>query len=441
MQSDKEFARDGFPPVTLEEVLDAREKRSLRQQEMLKKYGMPLVSFSMNIAGPVKRSFMGDFMFRQTVRDIEERMSLSAGGNGPADRIFTIEDTGCEALFAFDADAAELKKAASAIEDAEDWGRLLDIDVIGADGSPLSRGMQRPCMICGKPGAVCARSRAHSVEELQAKTAELLSDFCRERISLLAVNALKDEARLTPKPGLVDSNNSGAHKDMDLALMLRSAESLEPYFADAAELGIKCGAGSSEDIADAAPALQKRGIKAEKEMFEATGGVNTHKGAVYGLGLLCFGAGTFVSGGLDSVRTASEAASAIPPADPATHGNLVRSRFAEGPAGARDEAVSGFPNAVAALCELNIGMHPLYALVGIMADLTDTNVLWRGGAEGASFVKNTAKNLRRISQRDGQEAFIEALLAADADFTARNLSPGGSADILAQAMFLQSLMN
>ena len=179
----------------------------------------------------------------------------------------------------------------------------------------------------------------------------------------------------------------------------------------------------------------------EKEMLEATGGVNTHKGAVYGLGLLCFGAGALVSGGLDPVRTASEVASAIPPADPATHGNLVRSRFTKGPAGARDEAVSGFPNAVAALCELEIGMHPLYALAGIMADLTDTNVLWRGGAEGASFVKNTAKNLRRISQREGHEAFIEALLAADSEFISRNLSPGGSADILAQAMFLQSLMN
>ena len=104
-------------------------------------------------------------------------------------------------------------------------------------------------------------------------------EFAQEHLSSLAVDALLAEVRLTSKPGLVDARNFGAHSDMDLALLEKSARSLAPFFHQAVQPGMYSP--------DCMPALQEAGLQAENEMFSATGGVNTHKGALYSLGLLC----------------------------------------------------------------------------------------------------------------------------------------------------------
>lgn len=413
-----------FASVKLDDMLIAREQRARRQRELLSKHGLPLVSLSLNIAGPVKRSHMGDFLFELTLKTLLRRLGK------PEELIAARGITGCEAFLVYTIDADHLKDIAMELEAEGPAGRLLDIDVIAPDGSILSRGEKRACIVCGKPGMGCARSRAHSLAELQAKTTEMLREAVPGLIGGLAADSLSEEARLTPKPGLVDANNSGAHSDMDLPLMLKSAEALRGYFEDAARMGMEAG----EELSDAeALRLRDRGLLAEKEMLAATGGVNTHKGAVYGLGLLCFGAGAKASRGIDPAAFASAAAALIPAPGDNTHGRTILEKY--NAPGARGEAQGGFRTALAACGELGRGEDPLRVLLGIMARTDDTNVLWRGGAEGLDYVKRTAELLLDLKDSDMTAAAAEA----DREFISRRLSPGGCADILAQAMFLEKI--
>ena len=210
------------------ELLEAREQRAARQQAMLDRHKLPLISFSMNIPGPVKRTPLIEFAF-------DEALLLLPQGQAVEQTVLR-EDTGCEAILCCDIPAETLKSFCQAIEETSPVGRLYDLDVLTPEGEKLSRGVMRPCLICGGPAFPCARSRAHSLEELDAAVTRLLEDFAAKRLSELAVQALKDEVLLTPKPGLVDAANSGAHTDMDLPLFVKSAEALRSYFEEAVRL-------------------------------------------------------------------------------------------------------------------------------------------------------------------------------------------------------------
>ena len=338
--------------VTLTEMLEARERRQTLQQELLKKYSLPLVCLNMNIAGEYKNSGLIRYAFRAGVK------SITAAFGEPVYRQTTSEVTGCEAVFVYDKPAEALKSAAICIEDANAVGRLYDIDIIDTDGHKLSRQDSRKCIVCGGPVLFCSRSRAHSLEEIYKATNRLLTEFVCSDIADKAVNALLREARLTPKPGLVDSANNGAHKDMDLTLLEKSAESLRPYFYKAAGFGIRYkvseliednteNSGAFAEIEE----LRSYGINAEKDMLKATGSINTHKGAIYTLGLLCAGAAEAIAEGTDCVsaslpyaenifittvyNTASGLAVLLDSdhrqdLHSHSHGNAVRSRYCKG---------------------------------------------------------------------------------------------------------------
>lgn len=194
---------------TLLEILDARERRVVRQKELIAATRCPLVSFTMNIAGPVKYSPAIDRGFSLGLSRLEQMLS----GLPVLSRNVLRENTGCEALFAVDADPLFLKALAVHLEDRDEFGRLLDIDILDANGNKLERKLlglsSRKCLLCKRDARLCSRSRAHSVEQLQAKTAELLDSVTEEvSLSMLAVKALLWEVFTTPKPGLVDRNNT-----------------------------------------------------------------------------------------------------------------------------------------------------------------------------------------------------------------------------------------
>ena len=402
--------------LTLPELLEAKVRRASRQQAMLERHHMPLISFSMNIPGPVKYSPLIRFAFDEALRQLPKAVEQTV----------LWEQTGCEAILCCDIPAEELKVLCRRLEEDSPVGRLYDLDVLTAEGEKLSREIPRTCLICQKPAFPCARSRAHSLEELDAAVQKLLQDFAAERLAELAVEALKDEVQLTPKPGLVDAANNGAHTDMDLPMFLKSAESLRPYFEEAVRLGL---AG-----ADAAP-LQQAGLRAEKVMFEATGGINTHKGAVYGFGLLLCAMGHRLKRGCDLFEKAAELAAGCKKAAEQTHGSIVLEKHGAG--GARQEAQSGFPTArygAEVLAETGNG-HT--AFLSLLLRCEDTNLLYRGGAEGLAFAKawanrvlNAPAELRPSLLKEMDEAFIS-----------RNLSPGGTADMLALSIFLRRTKN
>ena len=263
------------------------------------------------------------------------------------------------------------------------------------------------------------------------------------RLAAIAKQALIAEAELTPKPGLVDRRGSGAHTDLSLDRMRRSAETIEPFFAHMAVSSTgRCVDSSLREE------LAAIGREAEHAMFRATGGTNTHKGAIWVLGLLIAAAQQTPSGNTKRVAEVAGAIARIPDlARPelVSHGDLVRSRY--GATGARGEAYANFPHVVEigipALRAARAAGKPetasrLDALLHIMAELDDTCVLYRGGVEGATTVKVGARAVLAVGGV-GSRAGNEAVRRFDRELLEKRLSPGGSADLLAASLFLDCL--
>ncbi|WP_334106051.1 GNAT family N-acetyltransferase [Leyella stercorea] len=270
-------------------------------------------------------------------------------------------------------------------------------------------------------------------------------------IAHLATQALQAELDTTPKPGLVDKDNNGAHRDMDYALMQRSIDTLHPYFVKLALLG----------CVDALPthtAIRDAGIEAEKAMLSATNGVNTHKGALFSMGLAVVAAAHEErkiaaneeqilkerNGGEDvlvSLQTTIKALAASFPDTNGTHGSKAKllSKGTTAIKGALDNAREGYEMLFAEWLPFYIerrkerDAHTLHkTLLRIMCDLDDTNVIYRTDLATAEEVKQEARALL--------DNFSEtALKDMDRHYTTRNISPGGAADMLSLTIFIESM--
>lgn len=248
----------------------------------------------------------------------------------------------------------------------------------------------------------------------------------------LAERALRRELDTTPKPGLVDRQDNGAHKDMDYALMSKSISALRPYLT-------RLAVESAKDIDPAK--IKEIGIEAEKAMLKATGGVNTHKGALFCIGLSvaaasCLACSTGAVEAYSFKELVSRAASEIPSAR-GTHGAEAKRSF---------KAVGALENARAAYPELFADWLPYYlslecdpfrchkTLLHIMTTLDDTNILHRRGAEGLAHAEAEAARLLEDFSESG-------LSSLNKDFIRENISPGGSADMLSLTIFIESIIN
>ena len=498
--------------ITLSEILQAREERAEIQNALLDVYGVPVVSFTMNMAGPVKVTALSHRAFLWGMEQL--RLGFAQ------DRMEVLKEfsrslpTGDEGYFAVDSPAEAVKALCVEIEETDRYlGRLFDMDVIGTDGRKLERGSERPCLVCGRPGRECASRRLHSVAELQKATAsDLKNGFLfldRDRIAELAGRALLEEVSVTPKPGLVDRANSGSHRDMDLRAFQASAAALAPYWGKCFFEAAWHGAVSSRTGADAfdaepedpAPtsaetfaALRPLGRQAERDMLAATGGVNTHKGAVFTLGILCGAVGrlwTAEHGFPDAEAILDEAAAMtretlekeLPAASWNTAGEGAYRKY--GARGIRGQVADGLP----AVREISLpvfrdlldrGLNRNHAaavtLLHLIANVEDTNLLHRGGPEGAAWAWTAAAELlrqgtgdREQGTGDGDQASgdgaavgavigrppeaadkqclslqsavptLEQIAELDRQFIERNLSPGGCADLLAVTLFLDAL--
>ena len=582
--------------ITLSEILIAREERVAVQTALLGKYKAPVISFTMNMAGPVKLTALSHRAFLWGC----EQLRLGFVQNKfpvLAEQTRSLP-TGDEAYFAVDAPAEKVKALCVEIEESSPAGRFYDMDVIGLNGRKLERGTERPCIVCGKPGRDCASRRLHTVKELQRATktnlglAFLLLD--RRKLSSLATHALLEEVAVTPKPGLVDRANNGAHQDMDFSSFQASAAALTSYWeacfregmrpayppvsaVGAAETSPACRGGGpasrpvegcrppeakgfqschSERVGDGSPVpeavlspchskqseesvppaasleagtdpstslrsaqddrqwrlspaetfsyLRPLGKQAERDMLAATGGVNTHKGAIFTLGVLCGAIGRrwTAEEGFPSVDVILDEAAAmtretlaaeLPAANWHTAGEALYRQY--GTRGIRGEVSDGLP----AVREISLpvfktllaqGLDRNHAaavtLLHLIAKVEDTNLLHRGGPEGAAWAKQAAAALivpachseqreesippaanpergtepstpLRAAQDDKQEPYmknadkrclslhkipsLQEIVELDRQFMERNLSPGGCADLLAVTLFLERLEN
>ena len=439
--------------VTLEQMLEARERRAQRQRELTAQFGLPLVSFTMNIPGPVKNSPLIRRGFRLGERRLKEHLALS--GVDIVHTEVTDAVTGCEGLYVVDTDPEPLKKLTCAIEEQSPAGRLFDLDVIAPDGRKLERQTPRRCLICGGPASECARSRAHDVEALQLAAEAMLSGALHgediETAAGLAVRALLYEVAVTPKPGLVDRANNGSHADMDFYTFLSSASGLWPYFADCVRIGIRTAPQSPPETL---AALRFPGMQAECAMRRATGNVNTHKGAIYSMGLLCGALGRLDRELWDQPERVLKEAAAMAEGSvkrelggvahhtARTAGERVYAMY--GVAGVRSDAERGFPSVLhhglpVLEAGLAAGKTPdeagAAALLAIIAHTADTNVISRVGIEGQKAASGALRVLLE-KQPYPDRATLETL---DRAYISQNLSPGGCADLLAICWMLHFL--
>lgn len=274
-------------------------------------------------------------------------------------------------------------------------------------------------------------------------------------IGHLASMALQAELDTTPKPGLVDRNDNGAHRDMDHALMQRSIQALHPYFVRLAQLGFNGKQPCHDEIVNI-------GIEAEREMFKATGGVNTHKGALFSIGLAAValagesfcritqaeGCGTMAYNDVNSkqIQSLSNSIASLArlfPDTNGTHGSKAKANNIL--KGALDNAREGYTQLFKAWLPFyidriaegdNYALHK--TLLRIMCDLDDTNIVYRTSMETMQEVKTEARQMLDASRNIVN--FEAALQAMNTDYIHRNISPGGSADMLSLVVFLSCVV-
>ncbi len=433
--------------AALTEILEAREQRVARQKQLLERYQMPLICFTMNIPGPEKDNYIIAHGF-----SLGNRLVAQALEKGSV--LFHTQHVtaaGRESFYAVDASAEELKKICVRLEEKSPAGRVFDMDVLRPDGSKVERealGLPaRKCLLCGEPAAVCGRSRAHSLQQLQEKTWELLAEGICQDIARMAVQSLLCELYATPKPGLVDQNNSGSHDDMDLFTFLRSAAVLWPYFHRCARIGLE-GGRPGEIFAR----LREAGLEAEQTMLRATGGINTHKGAIFSMGILCGAAGTLLPEEWTDTELVGKRCAAISRGllrrdfefmeTPVTAGEKLFEKY--GITGARGQAESGFAVArQVGLPVLEQGLEQGYsmndclcaALLHILVATQDTNMIKRANMAVLGQVQGAVNAMLSVNPYPPREV-LEAL---DKAFIRQKLSPGGSADLLAATCFYRFL--
>ncbi len=266
--------------------------------------------------------------------------------------------------------------------------------------------------------------------------------------------ALTAEVETTPKPGLVDLHDNGSHRDMDCGTFRKSAAAISPFLGEMGEIGREWGGSLPELFGRIRPV----GVRAEDAMFAATGGVNTHKGAIFSLGILSAAAGycfqkrgrflpeEILSAAGKMVREAMERDfSAMDLSAPSTHGERLYARY--GCRGIRGEAADGFPSIRdVALPVMRDGLQNhreinrvrLQVLLSLMAAVEDTNILIRSDMETLEWARRQAADFLREGgayRADGPDR----LAAMNRAFVEKNISPGGCADLLAGTIFLTLL--
>ena len=328
----------------------------------------------------------------------------------------------------------------------------------------------------GRPGDLHAAGLAASLAPPQRRAALRRQRAFAAAVARLAVRSLYAELSLYPKPGLVSLVDNGSHDDMNAATFLRSLFALRHYFRHICLAGIQ---------GTPFVRLKQLGIEAETRMLHATGGVNTHRGAIFSLGLLCAAAGRGAAqdmpltpaalravllirwgdelaahcGAIEQPAVAAESATAPRaesavdcaisslPGYAATSSHGLRAAALHAASGAREEGALGLPSV------FDIGLPALRtslargatmqharvdALFALMAHVSDTNVYHRGGAEGARTVRVEAERFIALGGT-GHPQWREAALDCHRLFVRRRLSPGGAADLLAASCLVHAM--
>lgn len=438
--------------TTLQEILSAREERSLLRQEA-NTDGHAAVSMNLNIPGIPKTGSLYTLFFEKCKDQLKNWLL--------ANRIFIDEekettinhaagDFYIVPLKSNHSNTSKLKQITEQFEHDHALGRFIDVDVAGENGILFSSGKSKLCFYChAHPAIECIQSKRHTVETLRDFQQNEIRIYLRnerlkrlsDQISSMAIRSILYELSLTPKPGLVDTCSSGIHTDMDFRTFIDSTSVISAFFAELFRKGSEC---KTEDLTHSLPVVRNIGLAMEREMFRQTKGINTQKGIIFLMGISLFSAG-YLFNENDSfnqdkfIETIKVLCSNLVETefvnhkDNLTHGEICHKKYHTG--GIRYEAENGFPtifqHSLTVLeQENNTGNKALYkTLLSIMAVLTDTNILFRSDLQTLESLQEMSK---KVLVDFSMEAYSEII-----DFCMLNkISPGGSADLLSMTIFI-----
>jgi len=449
----------------LREILEARENRaSLRFQ--FSKEGFGTLSLSLNIPGYPKSNDYTSAFFNQVFLEIKNHLQAN---RVPIllDKMMKIKDAAGDFLIVpipkYGNDLIAIKQITESFEESHSLGRIIDADIFDAQARPISSGKEKLCYFCNEHSAIyCMREKLHSYSELREKIFSDIKTYSEsirkeqniKKLSALAIKAMLYEVSLSPKPGLVDFTGAGSHSDMNYFSFLDSTSALSVYFRGFCELAYHFDG----DIEMILPEIRKIGLSSERAMFDATDGVNTQKGLIFLFGICLFTASKIISEGkkLTEIRfqeVVKEIAKDMvknelsnPSGDQKTHGEMVFEKYGTVGAGVRLEVERGFQTIFNTalpffkenlFTEVSNDQNKLQeilkiALLKIMSVNNDTNILYRSDLKVLNNIKNSAK------LAIGNVAEYKKLC----DFCAqKNISPGGSADLLAVALLIHFMID
>lgn len=443
--------------LILNKILEAKENRARIRNDFAEN-GEETISLTFNIAGYPKHNDLIDKCFNIAKDDL--LVFLSAHRilllNNFYDKIDEAGRILIIPLNEKNLSLVQIKNLTEKFENQHFLQRIIDVDIFDNQGEPISSGKQKKCLICNKPANICRQEQNHSYDELRLftfnKMQNFYSNFIKNRItksiSISAKKAILFEVSLTPKPGLVDFNNSGSHNDMSFNTFLASSAAISEYWIDFANLAFN----ESIEPSTVLPKIRQIGLEAERDMFFQTKNVNTQKGLIFLLGISAY-ATTFVLKNNNEfnqdkiVEVIQQVSANIIDNELIKNKNIFLSngeklfeKFGLKAAGARYQVQKGLPLVfylVLPFLKENLTENYLVnksetdkvlltSLLKIIANLDDTNVLHRNGLIIAEKLKKMAKRVT-----DGNLSYNQI-----AEFCrTENISSGGAADLLAVSLF------
>ncbi len=448
----------------LQRVLDAREKRAQQRQNWADRKRLSL-SLSFNIPGYPKSDNTITSAFTEVKKDLVRYITSCRLSFNLKESKTTCDYAGDFFILPLSEKAENPKEIKALFENFEanhPLSRLIDVDIFSSEGLPISSNKAKKCLICSKPAIVCMREQNHSLEELREEINNRMVSFLKERrkelirqeITLYATKALMYEVSVTPKPGLVDRYSQGCHTDMDFFTFISSSSALSYYWREIVDLAAVWDGKEKEKTLRG---LRTTGIKMEESMLSATEGVNTQKGAIFLLGFTAFACAyriinnqepsdENISSVISYLNANAVEKELINNTSGGSHGEKVFNKYGKELAGGiRLEVEGGLPTifniSLPVLKELakteenteqwwNTTLKEV--LLHLMAKNNDTNILFRSNADILAETKQLAhiciekESLERIKQFEILNDFCEQ----------HNISPGGSADLLAVTCFI-----
>ena len=444
-------------------ILNDREYRVEYQKKLMGNYAennYTLVTIRINYPGIEKSNVLTDFMVNTILEDIETYNFKHI--------IYNEKYKNGEGLighFIIDEDSLKVKKNMIEVEENHILGRCVDIDVYGNDNGKLygvSRsdlGLQpRKCFICQEEARICSRMQKHSLKDINDFFINRYEKYILYRneknklsyeISQLSLKAMIEEVSTMPSFGLVSPCTNGSHKDMNFYTFLNSSFAIAPFIKEMVEVGY-----SYSKISDIFSVIRRLGIDCEKKMFQVTNGINTHKGMIFLIGIVSASIGKALYEGLqfkdiksiirEMCKDIVEDFYNLDKKIKLSHGENLYLKY--GFTGIRGEVFNGleiiFDYALPIYESLSLKENELYAhtLLVIMSELNDSTIVHRHGINELNEVKEKSKKILSLGGFNSCSG-KELALQFEKECIEMNISPGGSADLLAVTIFLDEVQN